>query len=44
MQGLVEYYSQMGWVQRVELCVLHMDIASLDFNQVRVAMGGVDCD
>ncbi|KAH7431149.1 hypothetical protein KP509_08G032600 [Ceratopteris richardii] len=34
MQGLVEYYSQMGWVQRVELCVLHMDIASLDFNQV----------
>ncbi|KAI5084933.1 hypothetical protein GOP47_0001102 [Adiantum capillus-veneris] len=34
MQGLVEYYSQLGWVQRVELCVLHMDIASLDFNQV----------
>lgn len=34
MQGLVEYYSQRGWVQRVEHCVLHMDIASLDFNQV----------
>ncbi|MCO5587402.1 hypothetical protein L7F22_041351 [Adiantum nelumboides] len=34
MQGLVEYYRQMGWLQRVELCVLHMDIASLDFNQV----------
>ncbi|MCO5611674.1 hypothetical protein L7F22_065929 [Adiantum nelumboides] len=34
MQGLVEYYRKMGWLQRVELCVLHMDIASLDFNQV----------
>jgi hypothetical protein len=34
MQALVEYYREKGWVQRVERCVLHMNIASLDFNQV----------
>ncbi|KAF1890216.1 hypothetical protein Lal_00025549 [Lupinus albus] len=34
MQELVEYYSSKGWLQRVEQCVLHMDISSLDFNQV----------
>ncbi|CAA6655878.1 unnamed protein product [Spirodela intermedia] len=34
MQALVEYYSSKGWLQRVEQCVLHMDISSLDFNQV----------
>jgi hypothetical protein len=34
MQALVEHYSQRGWLERVEQCVLHMDIASLDFNQV----------
>ncbi|KAJ7567914.1 hypothetical protein O6H91_01G011900 [Diphasiastrum complanatum] len=34
MQALVEHYSGRGWLQRVEQCVLHMDIASLDFNQV----------
>lgn len=34
MQALVEHYSQKGWLQRVEQCVLHMDISSLDFNQV----------
>ncbi|KAL2575460.1 hypothetical protein GLYMA_16G018400v4 [Glycine max] len=34
MQELVEYYSTKGWLQRVEQCVLHMDISSLDFNQV----------
>ncbi|KAL6005772.1 hypothetical protein ACLOJK_006345 [Asimina triloba] len=34
MQALVEHYSNKGWLQRVEQCVLHMDIASLDFNQV----------
>ena len=34
MQGLVEHYSSKGWLQRVEQCVLHMDISSLDFNQV----------
>ncbi|KAH9322060.1 hypothetical protein KI387_016699, partial [Taxus chinensis] len=34
MQALVEHYSQKGWLQRIEQCVLHMDIASLDFNQV----------
>ncbi|KAK1273312.1 hypothetical protein QJS04_geneDACA010854 [Acorus gramineus] len=34
MQGLVEHYSGKGWLQRVEQCVLHMDISSLDFNQV----------
>ncbi|XP_050385748.1 uncharacterized protein LOC126802206 [Argentina anserina] len=34
MQALVEHYSHKGWVQRVEQCVLHMDISSLDFNQV----------
>ncbi|KAK2993311.1 hypothetical protein RJ640_006799 [Escallonia rubra] len=34
MQALVEHYSMKGWLQRVEQCVLHMDISSLDFNQV----------
>lgn len=34
MQALVEHYSTKGWLQRVEQCVLHMDISSLDFNQV----------
>ncbi|KAM3016981.1 hypothetical protein FF2_000930 [Malus domestica] len=34
MQALVEHYSCKGWLQRVEQCVLHMDISSLDFNQV----------
>ncbi|KAI3974389.1 hypothetical protein MKX01_031058 [Papaver californicum] len=34
MQELVEHYSSKGWLQRVEQCVLHMDISSLDFNQV----------
>jgi hypothetical protein len=36
MQALVEHYSQRGWLERVEQCVLHMDIASLDFNQACV--------
>jgi hypothetical protein len=34
MQALVEHYSSKGWLQRVEQCILHMDISSLDFNQV----------
>ncbi|XVE77336.1 hypothetical protein DITRI_Ditri13aG0054400 [Diplodiscus trichospermus] len=34
MQALVEHYSSKGWLHRVEQCVLHMDISSLDFNQV----------
>ncbi|XP_057533278.1 uncharacterized protein LOC130811119 isoform X2 [Amaranthus tricolor] len=34
MQALVEHYNRKGWLQRVEQCVLHMDISSLDFNQV----------
>lgn len=34
MQALVQHYSSKGWLQRVEQCVLHMDISSLDFNQV----------
>ncbi|KAF3667529.1 putative pyruvate dehydrogenase E1 component subunit alpha-3, chloroplastic-like isoform X1 [Capsicum annuum] len=34
MQALVEHYSTKGWLQRVEQCVLHMDMLSLDFNQV----------
>ncbi|KAL9255809.1 Vacuolar protein sorting-associated protein 8-like protein [Drosera capensis] len=34
MQVLVEHYNSKGWLQRVEQCVLHMDISSLDFNQV----------
>ncbi|KAK6121136.1 hypothetical protein DH2020_045124 [Rehmannia glutinosa] len=34
MQALVEHYSERGWLQRIEQCVLHMDILSLDFNQV----------
>ncbi|KAI3775891.1 hypothetical protein L1987_45648 [Smallanthus sonchifolius] len=35
-QLLVEHYSAKGWLQRVEQCVLHMDISSLDFNQARL--------
>jgi hypothetical protein len=35
MQALVEHYSGKGWLQRVEQCILHMDISSLDFNQVQ---------
>ncbi|RXI07623.1 hypothetical protein DVH24_005396 [Malus domestica] len=34
MQALVEHHSCKGWLQRVKQCVLHMDISSLDFNQV----------
>ncbi|CAH9089153.1 unnamed protein product [Cuscuta epithymum] len=34
MQVLVQHYSNKGWLERVEQCVLHMDILSLDFNQV----------
>ncbi|CAI7802397.1 unnamed protein product [Closterium sp. NIES-53] len=34
MQALVEHYSERGWLSRVQQCVLHMDIASLDINQV----------
>ncbi|XVF22283.1 hypothetical protein REPUB_Repub12eG0159800 [Reevesia pubescens] len=34
LQALVEHYSSKGWLQRVEQCVLRMDISSLDFNQV----------
>ncbi|CAM6085101.1 unnamed protein product [Calypogeia fissa] len=34
MQALVEHYSSRCWLNRVEQCVLHMDIGSLDFNQV----------
>ncbi|KAF8379911.1 hypothetical protein HHK36_027376 [Tetracentron sinense] len=37
MQALVEHYSSKGWLQRVEQCVLHMDISSLDFNQRRTS-------
>jgi hypothetical protein len=36
MQALVEHYSSKGWLQRVEQCILHMDISSLDFNQVYI--------
>jgi hypothetical protein len=36
MQALVEHYSEKGWLQRVEQCILHMNIASLDFNQVKL--------
>jgi vacuolar protein sorting-associated protein 8 len=36
MQVLVEHYSGKGWLQRVEQCILHMDISSLDFNQVYI--------
>ncbi|KAM3327091.1 hypothetical protein P3S67_002217 [Capsicum chacoense] len=34
MQVLVDHYSTKGWLQHVEQCVRHMDILSLDFNQV----------
>jgi hypothetical protein len=38
MQALVEHYSEKGWLQRVEQCILHMNIASLDFNQVMLVL------
>ncbi|KAK3247175.1 hypothetical protein CYMTET_43317 [Cymbomonas tetramitiformis] len=34
MQALVEHFALQEQAARVEQCVLHMDIASLDFNQV----------
>ena len=34
MQALVEFFTAKGEPERVERCVLHMDIGSLDFNQV----------
>ena len=34
MQALVEHFSQKGQPEAVEKAVLHMDIASLDLNQV----------
>ncbi|KAE8671209.1 vacuolar protein sorting-associated protein 8-like protein isoform X3 [Hibiscus syriacus] len=43
MQALVEHYSSKGWFQRVEQCVLHMDISSLDFNQVVILCGCTVC-
>ena len=33
-QALVELFSAAGQPERVERCVLHMDVASLDFSQV----------
>ena len=35
LQALVEHFSQKGQPDTVEKAVLHMDIASLDLNQVR---------
>lgn len=35
MQALVEHFASKGEHARVETCVLHMSIASLDLNQVR---------
>lgn len=34
MQALVDHFSALGQPQRVERCVLHMNITSLDLNQV----------
>jgi len=34
MQHLVEHYSSKGEVARIEACVFHMNVYSLDFNQV----------
>ena len=34
MQAFVEHYSEKRMLRRVEQCILHMDIASLDFHQV----------
>lgn len=33
-QALVEQFSAAGKPEAVERCVLHMDVASLDFSQV----------
>ncbi len=34
MQALVQHFSASGELHRVERCVLHMDIMSLDLDQV----------
>ena len=34
MQDFVEHYKEKGRVQAVEACIVHLDIASLDLNQV----------
>ncbi len=34
MQLLVEHYRQTGMLRNVEQCIIHLEIASLDFHQV----------
>ena len=34
MQAFVEHFQDKGRLQNVEACIVHMDIASLDLNQV----------
>ena len=36
VQALVEQCSAAGQPEQVERCVLHMDVASLDFSQVNI--------
>jgi hypothetical protein len=38
MQALVEHCAARGRAADVERCVLHLDLASLDFNQVRAGI------
>jgi hypothetical protein len=40
MQALVEHFAAKGEPERVERCVLHLSIASLDLDQVRAPAGG----
>lgn len=34
MRAFVEHYRRRGWIKRVEQCLLHLDVKSLDFDNV----------
>ena len=36
MQQLVIHYTQRGWLERIEACIVRIDITSLDIHQVRI--------
>ena len=38
MQDFVSHYTQKGWVDLVEACIVHLHITSLDIHQVSVGL------
>lgn len=34
MQAFVEHYAKQGWLRRVEHCILHLDVSTLDLRQM----------